>query len=153
MQLVIKFAIFILYQFNKFVREDNSEKNLVLSNYHIRKVLTLFISKNPDFKEFLVFLKWYLWLVTIKLIKLVQYKLLLGLSICLFLQQSIIVQLHEWICQKCIYHKCVWYKCIFITINLSSKTYLTLAIILMYCLLSILYLFLILSKITISNHR
>ena len=143
MQLVIKFAIFILYQFNEFVRKDNPEKNLVLSNYHIRKVLTLFISKNPDFEEFLVFLKWYLWLVTIKLIKLVQYKSLLDLSICLFLQQPIIVQflpmhkynLHKWICQKCIYqkcicHKCIYYKCIFITINLSSKTYLTLAIIL-----------------------
>ena len=57
MQLVIKFAIFILYQFNEFVRKDNPEKNLVLSNYHIRKVLTLFVSKNPDFEEFLVFLK------------------------------------------------------------------------------------------------
>ena len=55
--------------------------------------------------------------------------------------------LHKWICQKYIYQKCICHKCIFITINLSSKTYLTLAIILMYFLLSILYLFLILSKI------
>lgn len=65
---------------------------LVLSNYHIREVLTLFVSKSTEFEGFLVFLKWCLWLVTVKLIELVQYKSSLDLSICLFLQQSIIIQ-------------------------------------------------------------
>jgi hypothetical protein len=35
----------------------NLKFSLVLSNYHIRKVSTLFVSRNPDFEGFLVFLK------------------------------------------------------------------------------------------------